>query len=558
MRILVAEPLAREGIELLRTRHEVDEQIGRSPDELRALIPDYDAIVVRSGVKVDAALIEAGAKLAVIARAGVGVDNVDVAAATRAGITVVNAPTGNTIAAAELTIGLLFAVARRIAAADASIRRGEWARSKLTGVELTGRTMGIVGFGKIGQAVAARATGLSMRVVVSDPFLTAEGAAQHGVELVELPALLATVDVVSLHVPLTRTTRGLIGAAQIATMRRSAILLNDARGGVVDEAALADALREGRLAGAGIDVFETEPPVGSPLLDAPNSVLTPHLGASTAEAQVRVALEAARAVIDVLDGRVSSAAVNAALATQDVAEQLAPWLSLATTLGQLLRAVTPGGIGEVVVELGGELALSDAGPLVAAVLLGILEPGEERLNLVNARAMAHARGIRVADRRRDNVAPYGGLLTVGTPEDRGWAPKSDESAGPEHLSPGAAALAPATEHLSPIAGTIAHGQPRLARLGRFDVDLPPSREMLVTHHHDRPGTMGRIGMLLGDAGVNIGSVHLARDEPHGDALMVLALDDEVPDELADRIAADASVLDLWRLHLRADGTQGDR
>ncbi len=536
MRILVAEPLAREGIERLRARHEVDEEIGRSPDELRALIPAYQALVVRSGVKVDAALIESASSLAVIARAGVGVDNIDVGAATRAGITVVNAPTGNTIAAAELSIGLLFAVARRLAAADASMRRGEWARSKLGGIELSGRTFGVVGFGKIGQAVAARAAGLAMRVIASDPFLTAEDAARHGVELRTLADLLAEADVVSLHVPLTRSTRDLIGAEQLATMKPGAILLNVARGGVVDEAALADALREGKLGGAGVDVYEKEPPpADSPLLVAPNLVLTPHLGASTAEAQVRVSIEAAQAVLDVLDGRASAAAVNAPLASQEAADALAPYLSLATTLGQLLRQVSPSGVGEVVVELGGELASADAAPLVAAVLLGVVDPGEERINLVNARALAHGRGIRVAERRREDVAPWGALLTVATPDDPAWKPGS--------------APVSASERLSPIAGTIANGRPRLTRLGRFDVDLPPSAEMLVTHHRDRPGTMGRIGLLLGDAGVNIGQVHLARDEPRGDALMVLALDDVVSDDVADRIRADDSVLDLWRMHL---------
>ena len=541
MKILVAEPLAREGVELLRARHEVDEAVGRSPDELRALIPSYDGLVVRSGVKVDAGLIEAGARLAVIARAGVGVDNIDVAAATRAGITVVNAPTGNTISAAELTIGLLFAVARRIAAADASMRRGEWARAKLAGIELTGRTMGIVGFGKIGQAVASRAAGLDMHVVVSDPFLTADAAAARGFELLDLRALLARADVVSVHVPLTRSTRGLIGAPELAQMRPTAILLNVARGGVVDEAALASALSAGRIAGAGIDVFEHEPPgADSGLLSAPNLVLTPHLGASTAEAQVRVAMEAAQAAIDVLDGRASAAAVNAPLASEAMATALAPYLALATTLGRLLRELTATGIGEVVVELGGELAERDPSALIAAVLLGVLETTGERVNLVNARAVAHGRGIRVAQRRRADVAPFGALLTVGTPDDPAWSPTHPE---------GGVAPDRPTERLTPLAGTIAKGQPRLTRLGRFDVDLPPSPEMLVTHHRDRPGTMGRIGLLLGDGGVNIGSVHLARDEPRGDALMVLALDDEVPDALAQRIAADESVLDLWRLHL---------
>jgi D-3-phosphoglycerate dehydrogenase len=536
MRILIAEALSREGVELLRARHEVDEAVGRSPDELRALVPAYDALVVRSGVKVDAPLIEAGTRLAVIGRAGVGVDNIDVAAATRAGITVVNAPTGNTVSAAELTIGLLFALARRLAAADASMRRGEWARSKLTGFELDGRTFGIVGFGKIGQAIAARVRGLGMRVVASDPFLTADGAARAGVELLELPALLATADVVSLHVPLTRSTKGLIGAAELVTMKRSAVILNVARGGVVDEAALAAALADGVIAGAGIDVYSAEPPAAdNALLSAPNTVLTPHLGASTAEAQVRVAIETAEAVLDVLDGRVSSAAVNAALASQEAADAVRPYLSLATTLGSLLRQVAPHDIGEVIVETAGALAAVDPAPLVAATLLGALEPGEDRINLVNARAIAHGRGIRTTARRQEDAGAYASALTVSTPADPSWKPGS---------SPASSA-----ERLVPVGGTIANGGPRLTRLGRFDVDLPPSAEMLVTHHHDRPGTMGRIGSLLGEAGVNIGQVHLARDEPRGDALMVLALDDTVSDSVAERIRADASVLDLWRLHL---------
>jgi D-3-phosphoglycerate dehydrogenase len=550
MKILIAELLAGEGVELLRTRHEVDERTGLAPADLRAIVADYEALIVRSQVQADADLIAAGSKLIVIGRAGVGIDNVDVEAATRAGITVVNAPTGNTIAAAEHTIALLFDVARHLAAADASMRRGEWTRSKFIGTELSGRTFGIVGFGKIGQALASRLAGLQMRVIASDPFLTASDAERHGVELVELPLLLATADVVSLHVPLTRSTRGLIAAAELASMRPGAILLNVSRGGVVDETALAAALRDRHLAGAGLDVFEREPPHGSPLLEAPNVVLTPHLGASTAEAQVRVALEAAQAVLDVLDGRATSAAVNAPLASPEAATVLGPYLSLATLLGQLLRLVTPGGIGEVVVELGGDLADGDGAPLVAAVMLGVLEPAGERVNLVNARALARARGIRVAERRREDVAPYGALLTVSTPTDRAWSPDhSALTAGTEGAASGEARPSGAPEGLEPISGTVAHGEPRLTRLGRFDVDLPPSPIMLVTHHQDRPGTMGRIGLLLGDAGVNIGSVHLARSAPHGDALMVLALDDTVSDELATRIRADDSVLDLWRLQL---------
>ena len=293
MRILVAEPLAASGVELLRQHHEVDERIGLTPEEYRAILPEYDALLVRSQVKVDAAMIAAGTRLTVIGRAGVGVDNVDIDAATHAGITVVNAPTGNTIAAAEHTLALLFALARRVAAADASVRRGEWKRSAFTGVELRGKTLGIVGVGKIGGAIADRAGALEMTILGTDPYVTVEAAANHGIELVPLDELLARSDVVTLHVPRTKATAAMIGAAQLARMKPTAFLVNAARGGVVDEAALAEALRAGTIAGAAIDVYSAEPPApDNPLLGAPNTVLTPHLGASTAEAQVAVAEEA--------------------------------------------------------------------------------------------------------------------------------------------------------------------------------------------------------------------------------------------------------------------------
>jgi D-3-phosphoglycerate dehydrogenase / 2-oxoglutarate reductase len=546
VRILVAESLAAEGLALLRARHDVDERLGLKPAELQAIVGDYEGLVVRSQVQVDAAVIAAGHRLMVIGRAGVGVDNVDVEAATRAGITVVNAPTGNTIAAAEHTLALMLGLARHLAPADASMRRGEWTRSKFVGRELRGRTLGIVGFGKIGQAVANRARGLEMTVVASDPFLTAEGAAAAGVELLDLPQLLASADIVSLHVPLTRSTTDLIGASELALMRRGAILLNVSRGGVVDEAALADALRSGHLAGAGIDVFEHEPPTGSPLLEAPNTLLTPHLGASTAEAQLRVAIEAAEQVLLVLDGQPAAAAVNAPLVSTEAAETLAPYLALATMLGEVLRQVSGRGIGELTVELGGELARHDAAPVVAAVLLGLLEPTGERINLVNARALARARGIRVAQRSTPDSGPYNALLTVSTPTDRAWSPTHDR---PADAASGSTASPGAWAEMELVAGTVAYGQPRLTRLGPYDIDLEPAPRMLVTRHHDRPGTMGRIGLLLGNAGINVGAVHLARSSPHGEALMILGLDDDVPPTVAAEVQEDESVLGLWLIRL---------
>ena len=523
MRVLVAEPVAQEGVELLRARHEVDERPGLSRDELCAILPDYDALVVRSQVQVDAELIAAAPRLMVIGRAGVGVDNVDLEAATRAGIVVVNAPTGNTIAAAEHTLALLYGIARRTAAADASVRRGEWQRAQFTGLELRGRTLGIVGLGKIGQAIAVRARAMEMTVLGVDPFISAEAAANHGVELVEFEAMLARADVVTVHVPLTRATRGLIGRDAIAKLRPGAIVLNVARGGVVDEAALADALRSGHLAGAGIDVFEHEPPTGSPLLDAPNTLLTPHLGASTAEAQILVSEEVAAQVLDVLDGRSARYAVNAPLLTPETARAIAPYLPLAEILGRFFVQFSRGGVRSLTLEIAGELADYDGTPLTAAVLRGLLETSTtERVNLVNAGALAKARGITVIEHKTPDAGAFAALLTLSGETGRGT---------------------------TVVAGTVAAGEPRITRLDDYRLDMAPADSMLITRHMDRPGTVGRVGGMLGEADINISAMHLARTRPREDAFMILALDDDVPEAVSEAIRQQEAVRDLWTIRL---------
>ncbi len=526
MRILVAEPVASEGVELLRAHHEVDERHGLGPAELIAIIGDYDALVVRSQVQADAALIAAGTRLVVIGRAGVGVDNVDLEAATQAGITVVNAPTGNTIAAAEHTLALMYAVARRIAPADASVRRGEWKRAQFTGLELRGRTLGIVGLGKIGLAIALRARAMEMTVIGVDPFVSAEQAANYGVELVDFDGLLDRGDVITVHVPLTRTTRGLIGRDTIARMKPGTIVLNVARGGILDELAVADALRSGHLGGAGVDVFETEPMVGSPLLDAPNTVLTPHLGASTAEAQVLVSEEVAAQVLDVLDGRSARYAVNAPLLTPETARAIAPYLPLAETLGRFFAQFSRGGVKKLTLEIAGDLAEHDGAPLTAAVLRGLLESTTtERVNLVNAMALAKARGMTVVEHRTPDAGAYAAQLTLST------------------ITPSGSAS---------VAGTVAGGDSRLTRLDDYRLDMAPSEAMLITRHMDRPGTVGRIGLLLGAADVNISAMQLARSRPREGALMILALDDDVPDGVVDAIRADEAILDVWSIRLGGD------
>jgi D-3-phosphoglycerate dehydrogenase / 2-oxoglutarate reductase len=526
VRILVAEPLAPEGIDLLRAQHDVDDRPGLPREELLAALPDYDALVVRSQVQVDAEAITAGTRLQVIGRAGVGVDNVDLDAATRAGITVVNAPTGNTIAAAEHTLALLYAVARRIAAADASVRRGEWKRAEFTGNELRGRTLGIIGLGKIGQAIAARAVAMEMTVLASDPFVTTEQAAHHGVELVPFETILERSDVITVHVPMTRATRGLIGRDQLARMKPGAILLNVARGGVVDEAAVAAALRDGHLGGAGIDVFEQEPPTGSPLLDAPNTVLTPHLGASTAEAQVAVAEEIADQVLDVLAGRSARYAVNAPLLTPETARALAPYLPLAEILGRFFAQFARRGVRTLTLEIAGELATFDGSPLTAAVLRGLLETSTtERVNLVNAGALAKARGITLVERKTPDAGAYAAQLTL-----------SGEAGG----------------KTTTVAGTVAGGEPRLTRLDDYRLDMEPADVMLITRHRDKPGMIGRIGQILGEADVNISAMHLGRSAPRADALMILALDEDIPAGVGEAIRAHEAVIDIWPIRLGSE------
>ncbi len=523
MRILVAEQVAAEGVDRLRAAHDVDLRPGLDPAALRAIVGEYDALIVRSQVQVDAALIAAGSRLQVIGRAGVGVDNVDLDAATRAGITVVNAPTGNTIAAAEHTFALLMGLARKVAAADASVRHGEWKRSQFQGVELRGRTLGIVGLGKIGMAIADRARGFEMRVLGVDPYVTAEQAALHGVELVDFDELLARSDAITVHVPLNRATRGLIGPKAIARMRPGAFVLNVARGGIIDETAVASALRAGHLGGAGVDVFETEPPADSPLLNAPNTLLTPHLGASTAEAQVAVSEEIADQVIDVLAGRAARYAVNAPLLPPEAASAIGPYLPLAEILGRFFVQFAGTGVETLTLDVAGEPAAFDASPITAALLRGLLERvTTERVNLVNAALLARARGISVVERRSRDAGSFSALITVsGTVNRRAVA----------------------------VGGTVANGEPRIVLLNDYRLDMAPADVMLITRHHDQPGTIGRIGGLLGAADVNISAMHLARSAPRADALMILALDDDIPEGLADSIRDHEALIDLWTIRL---------
>ena len=526
MKILVAEPLAKQGLEILRAHHEVDEKIGLTPEELAAIIGDYDALLVRSQVKVTADILAHATRMVVIGRAGVGVDNVDLEAATKAGIVVVNAPTGNTISAAEQTIALMLALARKTAAADASMRRGEWKRSSFTGVELRGRTLGIIGLGKIGQAVADRARGLEMNVIGYDPYVTADVAAMHGISIVEMDALIEQSDVITVHVPLNKATRGIINADNIARLKPGVMLVNVARGGVYDEAAVAQGLADGKISGAAFDVYETEPPVDSPIMTAPNTVLTPHLGALTAEAQLRVAEEACEQVIDVLAGRSARYAVNAPLLTPETARAIAPYLPLTETLGRIGAQYFRGAVKTLTVDVAGDLADHDASQLTAAALRGMLaDASTERVNLINAGFLAKSRGLTVNENKTSDAGTFASLVTLTLEGDTGKAV---------------------------VAGTIANGESRLVRIDDNWLDMAPTPLMLVTRHQDKPGTMGRIGLMLGEADVNISAMHLARTAPRQDALMLLAVDDEVPEAVAAAIRNPPAVLDVWVIRAATD------
>jgi D-3-phosphoglycerate dehydrogenase len=524
-KILVADPLAEDGLERLRRAGEVTVVSKLAESELIERIPDFDALVVRSETRVTAPIIEAGSRLRVVGRAGVGVDNIDVPAATRRGILVVNAPRGNIVAAAEHTIALLFALARWVPQADASVKRGEWTRSKFIGTEIRGKTLGVIGLGNVGSEVAKRAHGLEMEVVAFDPVVAVERAELFNVGLVTLPELLERADFVTVHVPLVDSNRNLIGAPELARMKPSARLVNTARGGIVDEAALHAALSSGRLAAAAADVFEAEPPGENPLLSLPNFIATPHIAASTVEAQVSVAFDVAEEVAAVLAGDLPRFAVNAPALPPEELAYLRPFADLTERLAALHSQLFGGRVSVIELDFEGELAEHDVNLLVAAAITGVLQPfTEERINAVNARLIAGNRGIRLVERRSRAHGSYASLVTIRMQDHE-------------------------------IAGTVLMGELRAVRIDSFRVDLVPDGRFLVSHHEDRPGVVGRVGSILGEHDVNIASMQVGRDAPRGNAMMILAVDDRVAAELLERLRGVDGMADLRYVEL---GIKSDR
>lgn len=525
-KILVADPLAEDGLERLRRAGEVT-IVSKLPEaELIRRIPDFDALVVRSETRVTAPVIDAGSRLRVVGRAGVGVDNIDVPAATRRGILVVNAPRGNIVAAAEHTIALLFSLARWVPQADASVKRGEWNRSKFIGSEIRGKTLGVVGLGNVGSEVAKRAHGLEMDVVAYDPVVSVERAELFNVELVSLEDLLERADFVTVHVPLVDSNRNLIGAREIARMKSSARLINTARGGVVDEDALADALESGRLIAAASDVFVAEPPGENRLVSLPNFVATPHIGASTAEAQVSVAFDVAEEVAAVLAGDLPRFAVNAPALPPEELAYLRPFAGLTERLAALHGQLFGGRVSAIELDFEGELADHDTNLLVASAIKGLLQPfTEERINAVNARLVASGRGIKLVERRSRSHSSYASLVTIRMLEHE-------------------------------VAGTVLMGEPRAVRIDSFRVDLIPAGRFLVSRHEDRPGVVGKVGSILGEHDVNIASMQVGRDAPRGSAMMILAVDDRVAPDVLQRLSEIGGMSDLRYVELGTMETNG--
>jgi len=502
----------------------VDVKLGLDPKDLIAIIGEYDALVVRSETKVTTEVIEAGKRLQVIGRAGVGVDNIDLDAATKGGIAVVNAPTGNTIAAAEHTIAMMMALARNIPQANESLRRGEWTRSAFTGIEVRNRVLGIIGLGKVGTEVARRATGLQMRVLGHDPFVSQEQASFLGIELASLARIFQESDFICLHTPLTESTRGLIGEKEISTMKPTVRILNIARGELIDEDALSKAVDEGRVAGAAIDVFSKEPPVDSPLLKNAKIIVTPHLGASTEEAQAEVAKEVAEQVIAVLQGQSARYTVNAPFVLPETQAILAPYMDAATYAGKLATQLAEGQLQTINLRYEGEIASYDTNILKAACLVGVLGPiSEERVNLVNANLIASQRELRITEQKGPAVELYGSLVTVEMETSQGK---------------------------TVISATHMRGQTHIVLINDYWIDIVATGGyMLFTDHQDRPGMIGAVGTITGKHDINIGFMEVGRMEARGRATMILGLDDTLPEPVLAEINALPNVLKTWVIQL---------
>ena len=511
-RVLIADALSDAAVTIFRDRGvETDVKVGLKPAELLAIAGDYDGIAVRSATKVTAEVLAAAPRLKVVGRAGIGVDNIDVAAATARGVVVMNTPHGNSITTAEHAIAMLFALAREIPAADRSTRASKWEKNRFMGVELTGKTLGVVGCGNIGAIVAERALGLKMRVLAYDPFLSDERAQGLGVKKVELDALLAQADFITLHVPLTEQTRNILDAKALAKTRRGVRIINCARGGLVVEADLKAAIESGQVAGAALDVFAVEPAKDNPLFALEQVVVTPHLGASTSEAQEKVALQVAEQMSDYLLTGAITNALNMPALTAEEARRLGPYMTLAQQLGSFAGQLTETGIKAIRLEYEGEAATLNTRPLTQVALMGFLKPMLESVNMVNAPIVARERNIQVTETKHSRDGDYNTLIRVTVETER---------------------------RTRSVSGTLFGGRkPRLVEIKGIAVEAELAPHMLYVTNLDRPGFIGSMGSLFGDAGINIATFHLGRADAGGEAIALLGLDAPPSAELLAKICA---------------------
>src|SRR6195952_1955920 len=512
-KVLISDALSPAAVQIFKDRGiDVDFQpdLGKDKDKLAAIIKDYDGLAIRSATKATAKLIESAPRLRVIGRAGIGVAHVDVPAATKRGIIVMNTPFGNSIPTPEHAIALMFALARQLPAADASTQAGKWEKNRFMGVELYGKTLGLIGAGNIGSIVADRALGLKMKVVAYDPFLSAERAVELGVEKVELEDLLARADVISLHTPLTDKIPNIPSAENLAKAKKGVMIVNCARGGLVDEAALRAGLESGHIGGAGFDVFVTEPAKENVLFGASNFVATPHLGASTNEAQENVALQVAEQISDyLLTGAVSNA-LNSPSVTAEEAPRLKPFIALAEKLGAFAGQMVDFGIKAIDIAYEGEVARLNAKPMTAAALAGVMRPMLAEINMVSAPAVAKERGITVSESRQEDSPIYESLIRITVTTEKGKRS---------------------------FAGSVLAGTPRVIEVKGMDLDSPFGPTMLYVNNLDKPGFIGNLGQLLGEAGVNIATFNLGRVSAGDDAIALVGVDQAPSEDLIAKIQA---------------------
>jgi D-3-phosphoglycerate dehydrogenase / 2-oxoglutarate reductase len=511
-RVLISDSMDPNAAKIFEERGcDVDVITGKTPEELAAMIGDYDGLAIRSSTKVTKAILDAATNLKVIGRAGIGVDNVDIPAASAKGVVVMNTPFGNSITTAEHAIALMFALARQIPEANAQTQQGLWPKNGFMGVEVTGKTLGLIGAGNIGGIVASRALGLKMKVVAFDPFLSPERAVEMGVEKADLDTVLAKADFITLHTPLTDQTRNIMSKDNIAKCKKGVRIINCARGGLVDEAALKEAMDSGHVAGAALDVFVTEPAKESPLFGTPNFICTPHLGASTNEAQVNVALQVAEQMADYLVNGGVTNALNMPSLSAEEAPKLRPYMALAEELGSLIGQLAHGDLSNISIEVEGAAAQLNIKPITGAVLSGFMRRYSDAVNMVNAPYMAKERGLEVREVRNDREGDYHTMLRV-----------SVKTAAGERS----------------VAGTLfGNGQPRLVELFGVKVEADLKGHMLYIVNEDAPGFIGRLGTTLGEAGVNIGTFHLGRQEAGGVAVLLLSVDSKVPVDVVETIHA---------------------